>query len=240
MRTITMHKRAALLYSLSLILVLCFTSGCATPAKNLPPQPQPYVHKESDLPKPADGSLWVDSASLFEDRRARRLNDLVTINIFEKISGSNKAETSTGKETSYDAGIDNFFGAKPPYKNLGNFWGSGNPLKPTIKASAKNSFDGTGESVQEGNLTGTITAKVIAVQPNGNLVIDSRKEITLNNEKQILVLQGIIRPEDISSDNSISSLKVADAKLYFVGDGIITEKQSPGWLGRMVDQVWPF
>ncbi len=141
---------------------------------------------------------------------------------------------------SYGDGQTNFFGAKSPYSSFSNFWGGGNPLEPKISASAKNDFKGAGESTQEGSLKGTITAKVVDVQPNGNLLIDSRKEITINNEKQILVLQGIIRPDDIDAKNTISSQMVADAKLYFVGDGIVTEKQSSGWLGRIIDQVWPF
>ncbi len=223
---------------LILVLTLFISSGCAAPVKKLPPPPPHYIYGEISLRKPADGSLWIDSAGLFEDRRARRVNDLITINIIEEISGSKKAETSTDKDSSFDSRIDNFFGVKPPYSSLGSILGY--PIEPALKASSKNNFKGSGETLQEGNLVGTITARVVAVQPNGNLVIDSRKEITLNNEKQILVLQGIIRPDDIAADNTISSLEVADARLYFVGDGIITEKQSSAWLGRLIDQVWPF
>ena len=87
---------------------------------------------------------------------------------------------------------------------------------------------------------GTITAKVVEILPNGNLVLESRKEITVNNEKQILVFQGMARPEDIAMDNSIMSDKVADSRVFFVGDGVLQDKQRPGWLVRLLDKIWPF
>jgi flagellar L-ring protein precursor FlgH len=76
--------------------------------------------------------------------------------------------------------------------------------------------------------------------PNGNLVIESRKDITINREKQILVLRGMIRPEDIGNDNTVLSSRVADSEVYYVGDGVIQDKQGPGWLVRFLDKAWPF
>lgn len=219
--------------------ILFLSSGCVTPSKKLPPPPEPYVYEESEPQKPSDGSLWIDGPGLFEDRKARRLNDLVTIEIFEKTSGSGEADTSTKKETTYKAGIEQLFGSSE-----GKFFGNlidNSPFKPVaIDTNYKKDFEGKGKTTQKGQLTGTITARVIAVQPNGNLMIDSRKEITINNEKQIIVLQGIIRTDDISPDNTIPSYKVADAKLYYVGHGIVTEQQSSGLIGRVIDRLWPF
>jgi flagellar L-ring protein precursor FlgH len=219
--------------------ILFLSSGCVTPAKKLPPPPDPYVYEEAEPQKPSDGSLWIDGPGLFEDRKARRLNDIVTIEIFEKTSGSGEADTSTKKETTYKAGIEQLFGSSE-----GKFFGNlidNSPVKPVaIDTNYKKNFEGKGKTTQNGQFTGKITAKVIAVQPNGNLMIDSRKEITINNEKQIIVLQGIIRTDDISADNTIPSYKVADAKLYYVGHGIVTEQQSSGLIGRIFDRLWPF
>jgi flagellar L-ring protein precursor FlgH len=159
--------------------------------------------------------------------------------VVENISGSKKAGTSASRDSSYDVAIDNVLG-NPLNFGLTNLWGHGNTLSPTVKAAGKSDFTGDGETSQEGNLVGTITAKVVEVQPNGNLVIESRKEITLNNETQILVLRGIIRTDDVSFENTIPSTRVADAKLFFVGKGVLSEKQSPGWLARVLDRVWPF
>jgi flagellar L-ring protein precursor FlgH len=87
---------------------------------------------------------------------------------------------------------------------------------------------------------GTITAKVVEVMPNGNLAIESRKEITINNEKQILILRGMVRPDDVAVDNTVLSNRVSDAEVFFVGDGVVNGKQDTGWLVKMVDAVWPF
>ncbi|MBI4620077.1 MAG: flagellar basal body L-ring protein FlgH [Desulfobacterales bacterium] len=184
-------------------------------------------------------SLWHDTASLYEDIKARRLNDLVTINVVESIAGSGKADTAAGRDSTLSAGIDRLFGV-PLDLNIKNLYGSGNAFSPTVKGSMKNDFKGTGETTREGSLIGTITAKVVEVMPNNNLVLESRKEITINNEKQILVLRGIIRPDDISIGNTVLSNRVTDAEIYFVGDGILQDKQRQGWLGRILDKIWPF
>ena len=76
--------------------------------------------------------------------------------------------------------------------------------------------------------------------PNSNMVVESRKEVVVNNEKQIVVLRGIVRPDDISTTNTIISTYVADAQIYLVGDGVLADKQSQGWLVRALDSVWPF
>jgi len=81
---------------------------------------------------------------------------------------------------------------------------------------------------------------VVEVLPNSNLVLESRKEVVVNNEKEILVLRGIVRPDDIAPNNTISSQYVADAQIYLVGDGVLDDKQSQGWLVRFLDKVWPF
>jgi flagellar L-ring protein precursor FlgH len=222
---------------LCFILYAFFLFACATtPA--LPPPPPKYIHEEKIAP-PSLNSLWRNTASLYEDVKAKRLNDLVTILVVENISGSGKADTNTAKESTLDASVDDFLGA-PPNLNLQNLYGRGYTFSPTVKGSMKDDFKGTGETNREGKLVGTITAKVVEVMPNSNLVIESRKEITINNEQQFLVLRGMIRPYDISADNTILSSKVADAQVYFVGKGVVQEKQSPGWLVRILDRVWPF
>jgi flagellar L-ring protein precursor FlgH len=214
--------------------------GCASiTAQKLPPEPPKYVYHEEKAVKPSPNSLWRDSRSLFEDARARGLNDLVTIKIIESATASKKAETATSRDSSMDAGIDKLFGM-PLNFNKDNFFGKGNAFSPEVKGSMKNDFKGKGETTREGSLVATITAKVVEVLPNGNFVIESRKEITVNKETQILVLRGVIRPEDIGSDNTVLSTYVADAQMFFTGKGVIQDKQSQGWLVRIMDKVWPF
>jgi len=224
------------------IFALLFLLGCAS-TKTLPPPSPNYIPEPAPSGHPGGystpGSIYRERAGLFEDRRARRLNDLVTVLIVENVSGSKKAETKTAKDSTLDAGIDTFFGA-PLNMNLNNLYGKGSTFSPSVGSSFKNDFQGTGETTREGSLKGTITARVIDVLPNGNLVIESRKEVTLNYEKQVLVLKGIIRPDDISTNNTIYSTKVADARIFLVGDGVIDSKQVSGWLGSIVDRIWPF
>lgn len=224
-----------LLACLSIIPLL---TSCAT-TPDLPPPPPKYVYQEERTLKPTANSLWVERASLFEDTRARRLNDLVTIRVLETIAGSGKADTATGRKSEVDAKVDTIFGI-PNDLNFRNLFGRGNTFSPSVKGSMESDFKGSGETTREGKLIGTITAKVVEVMPNGNLVIESRKEITINHEKQILVLRGMIRTEDVMVDNTVLSSKVANAEVFFVGDGIIQDKQRPGWLARFLDKVWPF
>lgn len=228
------------------LLVLTMLSACATPAAKLPPPPPKYVeHAEDPAAHSSVNSLWSDSGNLFEDRKARRLNDLVTINIVETISGSGKADTDTSRESSVDYELTKFLGMNTDF-NLHNAFGlkdlfkGANVFEPSIGSTTKSEFKGAGDTNREGALVATVTAKVVEVMPNGNLVLEARKELTINSERQILVLSGMARPDDISSDNMILSSKIADAQVYYVGDGVIQEKQDPGWMSRALDYVWPF
>jgi len=220
--------------------------SCATPSAKLPPPPPKYVEQEP-LPEdaPSANSLWAGGAGLFEDTKARRVNDLLTILIVESLSGSGTAETDTNRDSSADFELSEFLGMNDDF-NLHNIfllkdmYKGSNVFNPVIRGSGKSDFKGKGDTSREGELNATITARVVEVMPNGNLVVESRKEITINNETQILVMRGMVRPEDISASNTVLSTKVADARVYYVGDGVVQDKQSPGWLVRITDRIWPF
>jgi flagellar L-ring protein precursor FlgH len=217
--------------------------SCASTPK-LPPPPPRYVYtvnrpETSRTSAPGANSLWHETASLYEDVKARRLNDLITINVVENISGSGTADTSATRKSSSDASVDSILGI-PTNLNLANLWGKGNGFSPTVSGGLQNDFKGSGATTRAGNLIGTITAKVVEVMPNGVLAIESRKDITINNERQTLILRGMVRPDDIATDNSVLSSRVADAEVYFVGDGVVQSKQDTGWFAKILDRVWPF
>ncbi|MDA8389118.1 MAG: flagellar basal body L-ring protein FlgH [Nitrospiraceae bacterium] len=217
-------------------------ASCAFTPK-LPPPPPKYVYHEP-YTAPArtypNNSIWMArQASLYEDLRAKRLNDLVTIDVLENITGSGTADTDASRKSSLDASVTGLFGA-PLDLGLSNLYGRGNTFSPSASGSMTNSFKGSGTTDRTGTLVGTITAKVVQVMPNGNLVLEARKEITINNEKQLLIFQGMARPYDIASDNTIPSTRITDEKVYFVGEGVVQEEQGPGWLGRFLQKVWPF
>ena len=229
----------------SLFFVLSFI-GCAMPSKQLPTPPPKYVYQMEETRKTGtSNSIWNDTVNIFEDGKARRMNDLVTIKIAESLSGSGKADTNTSRDSSFDYKLDELLGMNKDFnlhnaKILQQMFKGTNIFKPEAKGSAKSDFKGKGDTNREGELTATITAKIVEVMPNGNLMLEARKELTINNEKQILVLAGMVRPDDVTEDNTVPSTKIADARVYYVGDGVIHDKQNPGWLVRILDNVWPF
>jgi len=186
-----------------------------------------------------EGSLWEERRSDFYlDNKARRINDIVTIQIAEITNASQQVSTKTSRETNILASIVKFLGS-PLSFGLNNFWGKDKPFAPEIESSAKSSHSGSGAISGSGKLIASIGAKVIEVMPNGNLLVEGRKEVTVEREKRLIVLSGIVRPADIEFDNAVSSDKVADSRIEYVGRGVISDKQGPGVLHRFFDWIYP-
>lgn len=229
-----------------LVLIMLFTTlyGCNTlkEAREIreAPMPDRYydVQDTGRKIKQSEGSLWRDTASLYEDRKARRVNDLVTIIINEQSAASKKASTNSSKTSTHNDTVSDMLGL-PTTASL-EVAKKYMHFTPSVNGSAKSNFAGKGDTTREGRLNATITAKVMEVLPNGNLVIESRKEILANNEKEILVFRGIVNPDNISANNTVQSQYVADAQIYLVGDGVLSDKQSQGWFTRFIDSIWPF
>lgn len=245
------HQRKARAGVLPIIILTmaCLVSGCAAPSVIQTESPdRQFTANTSQTPNPTmastalyhqyNGSLWVDNAALSEmfiNAKARRIGDIVTIKIVETSSASNQASTDTDRSTSMSVGLNSLF-------NLENKWpgGSGfNPFAPA-QSSYESEFAGAGKTVRSGELTAYITARIIQILPNGNLIIEGNREVRVNNENQMITLTGVIRPRDISADNVIQSTYIADAKISYSGSGIVNDQQRPGWLVRILDNVWPF
>ena len=103
-----------------------------------------------------------------------------------------------------------------------------------------NKFDGQGTTTRSSRMTAFITARVIKVKPNGNLVIRGVRDVRVNNENQYIYLQGEVRPMDISSTNVVLSTYIADAVIELSGYGVVSDKQHPGLVARLLDWIWPF
>ena len=188
---------------------------------------------------PSDGSLWDDRGALgamFTNAKARRVGDIVTIRIVESSSATNKATTKTDRSTSLSAGLDSFFGGEKRYSGDSPFF---NPFGK-ISGNIGSDFEGGGATQRSGDLTAYLTASVVDVLPNGNLIIEGNREVRVNHENQLITLTGMVRPRDISSDNVIQSTYVADARISYSGTGVVNDRQKPGWLVRVLDKVWPF
>lgn len=233
------------------VLVLCLAvAACAGQKK---PSPGKAGLPEKDHPAPAaqaaagravkktsaqkTGSLWQGGeGSLFAANKARKVGDLVTVAIYERASAQKEAETETGRASSASLGIPKFFGYEAALA-------AKNPnLEPAslISASTENSFEGSGSTSREERLSATLTTRVVAVLESGNLKIEGSKTIRVNNEEQIIRLSGIVRPADITESNMIDSKYILDAEIEYFGDGVLSEKQRPGWLARLIDVAWPF
>jgi len=184
----------------------------------------------------SSGSLWqAASRGVTEDFKAYRRGDIITIVISETASASKQASTSTGRSTSITAGMPNFLGLEKAGILKNNM-----DLSQLINANVDSKYAGSGSTSRQENLTATISAKVIDVLANGNLLIEGRRNIKVNNEDQEIILTGTVRTRDISTDNTVNSIFVADAKISYAGRGIISDRQSPGWLMNIIDKVWPF
>jgi len=179
-----------------------------------------------------DGSLWSEDrpqSFLFSDFKAGRMGDVVTVRIVESSKGNKNASTKTEKDSSLSTSISAFFGM--PSDKLS---------QASVGAETSEKHDGAGSTSRSSELTAVITARIIDVMPNGNLVIDGRREVVVNNETQLLYVTGIVRPEDIGPNNTVLSSYIADAKITYTGTGVVSDKQRVGWFVRLLDKVWPF
>lgn len=202
---------------------------------------------------PSEGSLWAphnSRAYLFEDTKARNINDIVTVKISEISDASRDAKTKLTRKAGLKSKITKFFGSPLDF-GMDNLWGTNTdaatakkrveqPFDPEIDTDSQNSFDGSGATSRKDRIIATLSAKVVEVYPNGNMMIEGRREVTLNNERQFIELSGIIRPKDIASDNVVISSAIADAKITLTGKGVIADKQNPGYGHRFFDFIWPF
>jgi flagellar L-ring protein precursor FlgH len=237
---------------LGLVIMVLGVSGCGTipslrsdrNVKNVLEIPQEISMPTKAIP--SDGSLWRGNGqkNLFRDLRAREVGDLVTVNIAESSKASKKANTKTSRESSIQAGINNALGWEGKIKevsSLGNKKVRGAlDTSSLFKASLENEHEGKGETNRDESMTASITARVISVTQEGNLYITGTREVRVNQETQFITLTGLIRPEDISPDNTVLSSYIADARIAYSGSGPVSDKQRTGWLTRLVDYAWPF
>lgn len=221
-----------------LLISIAITSGCSSHKAPIVKIPEPLEELQPiETPVREAGSLWdPNQNSLFADRKAGNIGDIVTVMIQEKSSASKKADTKTGRNSSIGASMPAFFGLE----NSDLIANNNIDLNNLLQASMKNNFEGTGSTTRSGTLSAALSAQVIAKYPNGQLKIRGGKEVMVNNEIQIIYLTGIIRPVDITAANTVNSDKILNARITYTGKGALADKQEPGWLMRTMDSVWPF
>ena len=200
------------------------------------------IYKKATPVKFSDGGIWPgDTATnlLFEDTKARKVGDLVTVVLNETATSTQSATTDTSKSASTALSTTSVMGL-PSNMGVQNFLGLGTGFDPTVGATNERSNKGSGTTTRSGTLTGTVSATIVAINENGNFLIEGKRSVTVNFEEQLMVLTGIIRPSDVNYDNTINSSLIADASITYSGDGVIAEEQRVGWLMRALSYVWPF
>ncbi len=226
-------RSTALISGLTLGLVGCASTQVSHPSPNDPF----YAPVISEMPQQKiteDGSLFrADLAnSIYSDVKARRVGDIITVNLRENTSATKSAGTTTSRET--EATVNPIIGLGA---NAVNFGGQAIQLG----VDTTNEFSGDAQANQSNNLNGNISVTVIQVLTNQNLVVRGEKWLTLNNGDEYIRLTGVIRPADISPANEVMSTKIANARIQYSGTGSFANAQQKGWLSKFFSsEWWPF
>lgn len=223
-----------------LILFILIFAGCSARQNPKPPEDNLAFGNEEinfyDIPS-SEGSLWKgENKSLFADGQAHKKGDTIIVDIVENSSSQTDASTSLSKESDVQVGLANAFGLM---SHVSGMYPRMNPAK-LVDAKTTNDFDGSGSSDRKTSLQGSVGARVVNVLPNGDLVIAGLKHVKINNETQIMKVRGIVRPKDIGSDNRVDSTYLSNAEIEISGKGVISDKQKPGWMARVLDKIWLF
>jgi flagellar L-ring protein precursor FlgH len=174
-------------------------------------------------------SLWLSGNDLYSNRGGKdyQAGDIITIVISEESNAQSKATTSTQKQSTTEVTS----GPKiPTFKKLIDKFVGNHEIN--------NEFDGSGTTTRSGRLSGTLTAKVLEVLPNGNLLIEGSRSIMVNRETQIMRVRGIARPRDVDASNSVNSRLLADAQIKFDGKGAIGRANRQGLITKFMDVIF--
>ncbi len=231
------HPRCRTLCGLVLVFAATLCGACqrkgvqTNPARNL----EEFVAdaRRDTPPSASEGSLWVargPQSNVYRDFKARDLNDIVTIQVFERTEASASANASNTRSSSVEAGFSNLFGIESKVSELGNL----------VNGTSESGFEGEGSTTRSNILTTTLTARVIEVLPNGYLVIEGVRSVRINDEDQIVRITGVIRPQDVTPSNIIASASVAQMQVSLEGKGIVSQPLQPGWLYKILSGILPF
>lgn len=235
-------SKKRLILIVMMMIIAGMLSSCARLRKNVPAV---NVVQEEQYPAstfyksqaPAEGSLWTDSGEfLFEDQKARQPGDTIIVDIVENATSKVDANTKAERASSVSAGVPNLLGHFKRRAEGDSYLDAEN----LIGADYASKIEGKGSSDRSGQITASIGATITDVLPNGNLVIYGRREMKVNNETQYITINGVVRPEDVGSDNRVKSTYLANARISYSGKGVLADKQKAGWLARILDSVWPF
>jgi flagellar L-ring protein precursor FlgH len=218
--------------TLAAIPAMLFAQSAVKPTDNYDEIYQRYL-QEARTAKPAnpEAQAWSWMNGLTQDRRARSVNDLLTIRVVESITGSGTADAATNKSSGATVGVPKIFGLEKKLPGS---------VDPASLASAKTNtdFKGGGTTSRAGELSANMTARVADVLPNGDLVVEGVREIEINGDRQIVVLSGVVRTADIAPSNVVLSTSIGQLRIRYFGRGLMKDNLKPGWLVRALNKVF--
>jgi flagellar L-ring protein precursor FlgH len=216
-------------------IILLMISGCTTiyhNEKQDDPEWAPSYPVEEDAQNQNSGSIYnvATAKMLFQDKKALRIGDIITVTLAENTSATKNADTELSKDTGVSTTAPTLFGNVPKI-------GAGT-TDLGVSITSANAFKAETDSKQSNLLNGTISVTVQKVFANGNLLIRGEKWISLNQGNEFIRVSGLIRPEDIDKDNQVTSTKVANARISYGGTGPLAEANEEGWLSRFFNSGW--
>lgn len=199
--------------------------------------PQPSIRAEDTVSQP--NSLWRSgSRAFFKDQRAAKVGDILTVKIAIADDANVKNESKNSRAAGETAGFPNVLGMESSV--IGRAFPGGFDPSAALDIESDGSYEGKGEIKRNEAINLDLAAMIVQKLPNGNLVINGSQEVLVNNEMRQLNVKGIIRPEDIGSDNTISHEKIADARISYGGRGTVSDVQQPRYGQQLIDIISPF
>ncbi|MGC9941051.1 MAG: flagellar basal body L-ring protein FlgH [Verrucomicrobiota bacterium] len=182
-------------------------------------------------------SLWRDDISrpMFSDKRGMNVGDILTIVVQETSTANKNNATTTERQSSVSAAITSFL-YSPGASSLLTRGGQLPAL--AYNSDAKHAGDGVINDSE--SIVAQVAVRIVDVLPNGNLVIEGKRETSFSGERQTIILRGVVRADDVASNNTVMSFNVADATIQFIGKGTVTDSQNKGWFTRLWDKINPF
>lgn len=223
-------SRTTFYFSLPLLASLVTLTGCASHSDEfVQPEFAPSYQQLQAAPESLHGSIFQAGTqhSLFEDIKARRVGDILTVFLVESTSGQNSSDNNVSQSAGSNISAPTVAGSAR--SNLG------------VSLNSENSFNGQSGSSQSNSLNGSIAVTVSQVLANGNLIIQGEKWLQINQGNEYIKLQGVVRPRDISTLNTLFSTQVADARISYGGKGNNARNNNPGWASKLLfSPLWPF
>jgi flagellar L-ring protein precursor FlgH len=237
-----MKRPSILRFSVSIVSLcgIAMLAGCVAPAaRPNDPYYAPVLPRTPMSAAANNGAIYQAGfeQNLYGDRKAFRVGDIITITLSERMAASKAASSALSKDSSNSIGLTSLFGSGLTTNNpIG-----GNDLSLNAGYSGSRENSGDGKAAQSNSLTGSVTVTVADVLPNGILAVRGEKWMTLNTGDELVRIAGLIRADDIATDNTVSSTRIADARITYSGTGAFADTSQPGWFDRFfLSPLFPF